>query len=115
MFLAPAVALACGPDGDCDCDHERHAGKAKVDAKKVDAQKVEAKDDAAKPADAVSAKCNCSGPSDCTCKKGECKCKKCSKDGHRHQGALVPKLKGAKGTSEVPASAPLDASSGLFI
>jgi hypothetical protein len=57
MLLAPLPALACR--GDCGCEHSQASAKA--------------------PKKAVAATCNCEGPGDCTCKKGECKCKKCSK------------------------------------
>ena len=107
LLLAPARAGACS--GDCDCDH----GK-KSQAKKTN----EVGDEKAKD-DAVTAKCNCEGPADCTCKKGECKCKKCSKNHHQTAGekssGLLPPLKGSVSSPEVPANARLDASAGLFI
>src|SRR5919198_4740967 len=71
MLLLAAPAWACGKGG-CDCPHRAHARKGAADPNA-----------AAKAEDGLQATCNCEGPSDCTCKKGQCKCKKCSK----HQGA----------------------------
>ena len=67
MLFAPMPALACR--GDCGCEHSPGASK----------QAKESGDEKAKPEQGVTATCNCEGPSDCTCKKGQCKCKKCSK------------------------------------
>ena len=81
--LAAAFALCAGllwsPQADACAAH-----KAKAEAraeKPSDQSQVKAKGaDVLAPVDEVlSATCSCSGPSDCTCKKGECKCKKCSK------------------------------------
>src|SRR5215211_7308737 len=62
MLLVSAPAYACRGE----CEHAKAAAKG-----------------AAKPGDELAATCNCEGPSDCTCKKGQCKCKRCSK----HHGA----------------------------
>ena len=66
-FVAPSLALACE-------QHEKAAVKQAAPAK------AEQKADDALHAD----KCDCSGPADCTCKKGKCKCSKCKK---RHDKA----------------------------
>lgn len=57
--------------------------------------------------------CGCSGRSDCTCKKGSCKCAKC---GHSHAvKPMVAPLKGEPATTELPKNARLDATAGVFI
>jgi hypothetical protein len=63
------------------------------------------------PVDQVlAAKCSCSGPGDCTCKKGECSCPKCG--GHRR---MIDSLKGSTEPQRVPGNARRDASAGVFI
>lgn len=81
--LATAFVLfAAEPASAC----EKHA-HAKAAAEKKDA----ATGTAVPPAeDALSATCNCSGPSDCTCKKGQCKCAKCQKHHHGVQNTERP-------------------------
>ena len=101
-LLLAAPAWACRGEGGCDCPHRAHAQKS------ADGAKAQAK-----TGDELAATCNCDGPSDCTCKKGQCKCKKCSK----HHGAktqLVVPVHGASESAELPANAPLDASAGFF-
>lgn len=72
-LVAPSFALACEA-------HEKAA------TEKAAAQKATpAKADTKAGEDALHAdKCDCSGPADCTCKKGKCKCAKCKK---RHDKA----------------------------
>jgi hypothetical protein len=75
ILVAPMPVLACRGD----CDHARSPAAAKPSKQSADGK--------ATPEDSVSATCNCEGPSDCTCKKGQCKCKKCSK----HHASLEAK------------------------
>jgi hypothetical protein len=66
FLLVSAPASAC--DQSCSCGHGAKAeGAAKATAPAV------------KPApdSPVAEKCSCSSASDCTCKKGQCKCAKC--------------------------------------
>jgi hypothetical protein len=61
----------------------------------------------------VAEKCSCQGASDCTCKKGECQCKKC---GGRHKKAtLFESLSEPVKPTTLPEKAELDASAGMFI
>ena len=76
ILLAPLPVLACRGD----CDHAGSPAASKPSKPSGDAK--------ATPEEGVSATCNCEGPSDCTCKKGQCKCKKCSK---HHAGAEAKK------------------------
>jgi len=43
----------------------------------------------------VAEKCKCDGPSDCTCKKGQCACAKCSKP-HHQRYKMVESLRDEK-------------------
>lgn len=60
----------------------------------------------------LSDKCNCSGASDCTCKKGQCKCPKCGK---HNKVRMIETLKGQTTNPSLPDTARLDASAGVFI
>jgi len=66
VSLHPAVALACDQAG-CPCHHSASAGEP------------------AKAAPQMAEKCKCEGQSDCTCKKGQCKCSKCQLRNHPSQ------------------------------
>lgn len=66
------------------CEKHAHA-KAAAEKQDADPGKVLQSVD-----DALSATCNCSGPSDCTCKKGQCKCAKCQKHHHGVQKTERP-------------------------
>ena len=59
----------------------------------------------------LNATCSCSGASDCTCKKGTCKCPKCShpKKTYRMFESLKPV------DVKLPDTARLDATAGVFI
>ncbi len=94
LGLLAAPAFACGNDGACACAHKK-ADKAKVTAH----------------ADELAARCKCSSASDCTCKKGQCECPKCS--GHKRR--LVEPLKGSSGELKIPGDARHDATAGVFI
>jgi hypothetical protein len=111
VLFVSAPAWACRGAGGCDCPH-RTAATNKVEAKSP-----------ATAEEGLAATCNCEGPSDCTCKKGQCKCKKCPKH-HGATGGANPGVKktqlltpvhGGSDSAELPANAPLDASAGFFI
>jgi hypothetical protein len=55
-------------------------------------------------------KCGCEGKGDCTCKKGECKCGKCSR--HR-KSKVMPSLREAG--VELPREARREATGGIFL
>ena len=95
VAFVPASALACDGNPDCPCNHKSakkdvkaDKSTAKAELKAADQKKVVVpqKAPAAKTEqtsimnqvdEILAAKCSCSGQSDCTCKKGECKCSKC--------------------------------------
>ncbi|MBX7112748.1 MAG: hypothetical protein K1X64_00340 [Myxococcaceae bacterium] len=60
----------------------------------------------------ASEKCGCSGASDCTCKKGQCKCPKCGK---HNKARMIETLKGQSSDPTLPNTARLDATAGVFI
>jgi hypothetical protein len=62
--------------------------------------------------DAMAAKCSCGSQADCTCKKGQCECKKCH--GHRRV-RMIESLKGEPSPLKLPQNARNDASAGVFI
>jgi hypothetical protein len=100
-LLGPA-AWAGEPGKACHCAH----AKAKHAAQAVAGPSAEPSHDAAQaPAhealvetgrQLLAAKCSCESKADCTCKKGECKCKKC---GGRHE--VLEALQGQRGTQPV--------------
>lgn len=61
----------------------------------------------------ASDKCSCSGASDCTCKKGQCKCPKCGNKGSKAR--MFETLKGQSSNPVLPNTARLDATAGVFI
>ena len=71
------------------------------------------------PVDEVlAATCNCGSASDCTCKKGECRCKKCQQNGVKTEGGstrLMEPLKNQQRSPEVPQNARHDATAGVLI
>lgn len=72
------------------------------------------------PVDEVlAATCNCGSASDCTCKKGECRCKKCSKSGVKPAPGgstrLIEPLKNQPRILEVPQNALHEATGGILI
>jgi hypothetical protein len=86
-LLAPA-AWAGEPGKACHCPH----GKAKPAAHDA-AQAATAHEALAEEGrQLLAAKCSCESKADCTCKKGECKCKKC---GGRHE--VLEALQGQSG------------------
>ncbi len=60
-----------------------------------------------------SSNCGCSGRSDCTCKKGACKCSKCG--AHKVNSKIIETLKNTPADTRLPATARLDATAGVFI
>lgn len=127
---AEGQACACNHDkaDKAHGDHKAHKGhkadpakKKAVEQKAAPAQKKDeappAQGSVLRPVDEIlSATCNCGGPADCTCKKGECKCKKCDK---HHRGVqktlLLEPLRGVPVRPELPADARYDATAGVFI
>lgn len=60
----------------------------------------------------ASATCNCRGAGDCTCPRGQCKCKKCN---HGQKLRLIDALRDAPTTTRLPDAARHDARGGVFI
>lgn len=58
------------------------------------------------------ATCSCKGKGDCTCPRGQCKCKSC---GTRAKTKVFESLKGATETTRLPDTARYDARGGVFI
>ncbi|HEY8210793.1 MAG TPA: metallothionein [Myxococcaceae bacterium] len=82
LLVVPATARAC----------DAHATRAKAEPaaasadEKLKAEAGEvAKETAAKQPEQLAEKCKCDGPADCTCKKGQCQCNKCSKPNRRYR------------------------------
>jgi hypothetical protein len=59
------------------------------------------------------ATCPCKGPGDCTCPKGQCKCKKCGNGAK--PTAIIKTLQGSPETTRLPDTARYDAHGGVFI
>lgn len=57
----------------------------------------------------VADKCSCTNAADCTCKKGQCKCKRCKPK------RMADPVKGQSDALQLPTEARLDASVGVFI
>ncbi len=57
----------------------------------------------------VADKCSCQSAADCTCKKGQCKCKAC-----KHKRMVEP-VKGTLDALKLPTEARWEATSGVFI
>jgi hypothetical protein len=110
LMLGATPASACGDEAKphaCGCNKGASQAKAEStapqDAKATTAKTAEKSEKAAPPApakasapapetqscvlhpegDQLAGKCSCGGPADCTCKKNDCQCGKCSK---RHAG-----------------------------
>ncbi|MFZ5471750.1 MAG: metallothionein [Myxococcota bacterium] len=104
VLLGAVPALACEKEHGakkeqaCSCPH--HKAKAEQAA----ADEVES---------ALSAKCSCEGTGDCTCKKGQCECKKCG--GHHQRTELLERLDGKSAPLKIPQNARYDATAGVFI
>lgn len=60
-----------------------------------------------------SATCSCKGKGDCTCPRGQCKCKNCGNQAKAKP--VIDPLKGANETTRLPDTARLDARGGVFI
>lgn len=58
------------------------------------------------------ATCSCKGKGDCTCAKGQCKCKSC---GNLNKPRVFEALKGSNETTKLPNTARFDARGGVFI
>ena len=61
----------------------------------------------------LQATCNCKGKGDCTCPKGECKCKNCGNGAKKAR--VYDALKGSNQTTRLPDTARLEAHGGVFI
>lgn len=61
---------------------------------------------------APKATCSCKGKGDCTCPKGQCKCRAC---GNGTRVKVFEALKGSKDITELPETARYDARGGVFI
>lgn len=60
----------------------------------------------------VQATCNCKSAADCTCPRGQCKCKNC---GAHQKATMFDSLKGNSEKTRLPDTARLDARGGVFI
>lgn len=60
----------------------------------------------------TSATCNCKNSADCTCPRGQCKCKNC---GAHHKAPMFESLKGSTERTRLPETARHDAHGGVFI
>ncbi|MBE2249369.1 MAG: hypothetical protein IAE78_07445 [Myxococcus sp.] len=60
----------------------------------------------------VSATCNCKSAADCTCPRGQCKCKSC---GAHHKPTMLESLQGSTEKTRLPETARHDARGGVFI
>lgn len=58
-------------------------------------------------------KCRCSGSGDCTCKKGQCRCKNCNNKGHKNRVAPSVVGKAVVAPSVTPVRA--EARAGIFL
>lgn len=57
------------------------------------------------------ATCSCKGKGDCTCPRGQCKCKSCG----NNKARVFDALKGSSETTQLPDTARLDARGGVFL
>lgn len=144
--FAPASAHACDGNPECpmkksakqddqktDLKAEKKADKTtatKVEVKATDKKAVTPPTDSAVPAvkpteqtsimqeidTILAAKCSCSSASDCTCKKGECKCSKCGGAKKATNIRMIESLRGQDDGTILPANnARYDATAGVFI
>lgn len=60
----------------------------------------------------VNATCNCKSAADCTCPRGQCKCKSC---GTHARPVMFESLKGQTEKTRLPETARNDAHGGVFI
>jgi hypothetical protein len=60
----------------------------------------------------TNATCNCKNASDCTCPRGQCKCKNC---GAHQKPTMLESLKGSTEKTRLPETARHDARGGVFI
>jgi hypothetical protein len=60
----------------------------------------------------VQATCNCKSAADCTCPRGQCKCKNCGAHG---KPVMLESLKGSTEKTLLPETARHDARGGVFI
>ncbi|MBL8912350.1 MAG: hypothetical protein JNM17_16785 [Archangium sp.] len=69
-----------------------------------------------KAAFGVQATCSCKSKGDCTCPRGECKCKNCGNGAaSKNKVQVFETLKGANETTRLPDTARYDARGGVFI
>lgn len=60
---------------------------------------------------APKATCGCKGKGDCTCPRGQCKCKNCG----NHAKPVFEPIKGSRESTQLPDTARIDARGGVFI
>lgn len=61
---------------------------------------------------APKATCSCKSKGDCTCPRGQCKCKNC---GNHVKSVVFEPVKGSKESTRLPDTAKVDARGGVFI
>lgn len=97
--VQPETQLETTASAQAQADAKQPAAKVKPDPK---ARK--------KPAQIVAETCSCDGPGSCTCKKGQCKCKKCGGGGKYR---MIESLRAQP--EQQRSSTRRDASAGVFI
>ena len=60
----------------------------------------------------IGGECGCSGKSDCTCKKGTCKCSKCGKS---NRTRVIDAMKANPDPAKLPETARYDATAGVLL
>lgn len=106
LSLIVAAALLSGQAEACEGHEKKAQAEAKPEGVKIPADASEL----LREVDVLVAdKCSCSNASDCTCKKGQCKCKGCKPK------RMVDPVKGQSDALQLPTEARLDASVGVFI
>jgi hypothetical protein len=97
-MCAGAALLLAVPSGVEACEHHRAGTKLAAP-----------RSAAPGPSKVVAEKCKCGNAADCTCKKGQCECKKCGS----RRSRLVDSLRRPAEPRKLPARR--DASAGAFI
>lgn len=68
-----------------------------------------------RPLFGTQATCNCKNSADCTCPRGQCKCKGCGHNAKSAKPAMLESLQGSTEKTRLPETARHDARGGVFI